>query len=107
MSVARVIRSVLAVAAIWFVGCSSTTIPARDFLLRGEQPDRGYGAYGYLLFTKRPLESPQLRYLTVCEIYTANLESVDSYGLERSRLMPTFWLLEERTDANPEPSIMR
>ena len=59
------VSSVIIAILLLFAGCtkigeevmapaSTDGIASRDFLLGGALPEEGYGAYGYLLFTKRP-----------------------------------------------------
>lgn len=83
----------LVVFAATLAGCSSV-IPARGVLRRGELPAVGYGAYGYVIFTHRPLVSVGSRAQAFCEVYMAGLESAAEYqGLPRASVMPTYWVL--------------
>lgn len=69
--------------------------PVRDLLLSGEKAPEGYGAYGYLIFTKRPSENDLLRYIAVCNSFICSLEPASKYSPSVSPLlMPTFWLAE-------------
>lgn len=70
--------------------------PARDILMSGQIPEEGYGAYGYLVFTKRPSDSLQFRYERICDAYLNSLEQVSEYNdYERNLLMPTYWLVTD------------
>lgn len=72
---------------------ASSAIPARDLLSSDKIPPDNYGAYGYLVFTKRPNNNELSRYVKVCEAYNRNLESVSKYSdIASSSLMPTYWL---------------
>lgn len=80
-------------------GMEMAPIPVRDVLLSGETARTGYGAYGYLAFTKRPSESDMERYVEVCLAFMRNLEPVSRYGPDVSpSLMPTYWLVASDAD---------
>lgn len=69
-------------------------IPARSFLLRGQSPPAGYGAYGYVLFTARPTAATRSRYLAICEEYQGSLQPTTEFtDVRPSQLMVTFWPL--------------
>lgn len=68
-------------------------IPVRGVLFSGQEAPAGYGAYGYLVFTKRPSAQTMSHYLTICQAFVGNLESVSAYhDFDRASLMPTYWL---------------
>jgi hypothetical protein len=71
------------------------SIPSRDFLFEGMLPEKGYGAYGYFLFTKRPDVHSRNRFIKVASAYLGVLEHTDEFSsVPRERLMPTYWLLK-------------
>jgi hypothetical protein len=73
--------------------------PARAFLYRDEAPLGGLGAYGYLVFTRRPNESSKKRYMAVCGSYRHNLEPMGEFRHEeRNSIMVTFWPLVSRQE---------
>ena len=75
------------------------SIPSRDFLFEDALPDKGYGAYGYCLLTKRPDAHNRNRFIKVASAYLAVLEHTGEFGsVPREKLMPTYWLL--RTEAS-------
>lgn len=99
----RFCLSLLCLVATLLVSCASEPyrvgmgrrVPVRDVLYSGETEAPGYGAYGYLVFTRRPGPDDSSHYYAVCEAFNRNLESVDLYGgHERSDLMPTYWLIQ-------------
>jgi len=72
---------------------SAEPVPARDVLLSKEIPTNGYGAYGYLIFTRRPSKNAMQRYMKVCDAFVRNLEPVEYFSSIASKsLMPTYWL---------------
>jgi hypothetical protein len=86
--------------ALLLVGCgtlpkmTAPPTPVRDVLLSNETPQVEYGAYGYLVFTKRPSKNEMQRYLHVCEAFVRNLEPVSEYSyIASTSLMPTYWLV--------------
>ena len=79
-------------------------IPPRDFLVRGESPPAGFGAYAYLVFTGRPAAHSQRRYLAVCAAYLRNLDPIARHSrTDQSQLMPTYWLLDRNTPSWRDP----
>lgn len=93
------IRILVYWVALFLVGCAALPkmaappTPVRDVLLSKETPQVGYGAYGYLVFTKRPSQNEMQRYLEVCEAFVRNLEPVSEYShIASTSLMPTYWL---------------
>lgn len=74
---------------------SPAPTPARDVLYSDQKPASGFGAYGYLLFTKRPMDDDLNRYITVCRAFVRNLEPVSDYPRSSwPSIMPTYWLAE-------------
>jgi hypothetical protein len=88
-----------------FSSCAAPT-PARDVLFSGQEAPSGFGAYGYLIFTKRPSNDDFARYMAVCNAFIRNLEPVYKYTREPTpKIMPTYWLAEntmEVNDRNPD-----
>ena len=80
-------------------------IASRDFLFRDTLPDKGYGAYGYCLLTKRPDLHSRDRFIKIASVYLTNLEHTDSFEptIPSSELMPTYWFLRVSASAiSPE-----
>lgn len=74
-------------------------VPTRDTLNSEHPPISGYGAYGYVIFTKRPIDNPTSNANEFCEAYRAGLEPSSSFpSIQKSHIMPTFWLL--KSDSN-------
>lgn len=74
---------------------ASESIPSRDFLFEGMLPEKGYGSYGYCLFTKRPDVHNRSRFIKVASAYLGVLEHTDEFSsVPREKLMPTYWLLK-------------
>lgn len=73
-------------------------VPARAFCSREKKCGRNYGAYGYLIFTKRPTnEATRQRYLSICKAYMANLEDAGNYAhIASTQIATTFWLLASK-----------
>jgi hypothetical protein len=68
-------------------------IPVRDVLMPREKPPTGYGAYGYLIFTKKPNVNDPKRWVKTCEAFLQNLEPVSAYSSSPNKfLLPTYWL---------------
>lgn len=102
-------RSLFAIALLFLLsaGCVEThdvadqapgPVPVRDFLHSGSEPRNDLGAYGYLVFTSRPV-ADTLRYLDVCTAFIANIEPISEYlrfeDVAPESLMATYWLLED------------
>jgi len=79
---------------------SKPLIPARDFCIKGKQCGSEYGAYGYIIFTKRPsTDTRKQRYLSVCNAFITNLEDVGGFsGITNSQIATTFWLLTSQPE---------
>jgi hypothetical protein len=83
-------------------GCGTTSgaggyggypVPVRDCLRSDKEPQEGYGAYGYLLFTGRPDSSAQYRYTRICQAFLNELPSVGEFAnYDKQYLMVTYWL---------------
>ena len=91
---------IMPILQLGLVGCAKkeaiAPTPARDVLFSGQATPTGYGAYGYLIFTKRPSENDMDRYLKVCDAYNRYLDPVSEYTKSsRPNIMPTFWLAKE------------
>ncbi len=106
MTIIRICRVTVWIIVYWavlgLVGCGTPPnpvpppTPVRDVLFSNETPRVGYGAYGYLVFTKRPSKNEMQRYLKTCEAFIRNLEPVSKYTHTASTsLMVTYWLMEE------------
>ncbi len=76
-------------------GIVKPLIPARSFCTRDRECGQHYGAFGYIIFTKRPTtDAIRQRYLSICRTFIANLEDVSGYAhIARSQIATTFWLL--------------
>ena len=69
-------------------------VPAREFLIENEVEDPGYGAFGYLIFSKSPGESEKERYKAVCNAFLQSLQPAFKYHEKHKKnLMVTYWLL--------------
>lgn len=67
--------------------------PVRDVLFSDQEAPSGFGAYGYLIFTKRPTDDNLSRYWAICSAFNRNLESVSDYPPSSwPQIMPTYWL---------------
>lgn len=94
----RNLVGILCFFVLFKLACAPAGPPAlaRDFQVRGTPLPLGFGAYGYLVFTKRPGRDQANRYGSMCEAYVNALESVNTFpGRDRASLMVTYWLLEE------------
>jgi hypothetical protein len=90
---------VLYLAALLLVGCAGRyqaampPTPVRDVLFSDQEAPFGFGAYGYLIFTKHPTNDDFSRYISVCAAFIRNLEPVSDYPpTSRPQIMPTYWL---------------
>jgi hypothetical protein len=73
---------------------SCARIPVRGYLYAGETASQGFGAYGYLLFTKEPNDETRARYELICDSYLRNFEPRSAYGGKKpGSLMITYWML--------------
>lgn len=90
--------------ALLLVGCkdhdykeaSIGPTPARDVLFSNQEAPSGFGAYGYLIFTKRPSDDNYDRYIAVCNAFIRNLEPVYDYPSSYwPSIMPTYWLAHD------------
>jgi lipid-binding SYLF domain-containing protein len=71
-------------------------IPARQFISQKYSAPDGFGAYGYVVFTKRPSLSERKRYQSLCHSYIDNLEPASEFSSKMSRsLMMTFWPMQQ------------
>lgn len=82
-------------------GCASMKminlphIPVREYLVRGDEPDPNFGAYGYLVFTKRASDKEKTRYNRICDSFKLSFElGRYMYNDNKNNLMVTFWPLE-------------
>lgn len=93
---------ILYLLALLLVGCfpyaaSPPPTPVRDVLFSGQEAPSGFGAYGYLILTKRPTDDDFSRYINVCAAFNRNLEPVSDYPPSFwPKIMPTYWLAENR-----------
>ena len=96
---------IMYLVALPLVGCFSSTdlnpdpayTPVRDVLFSGQEARSGFGAYGYLILTKRPSDDDFRRYIGVCTAFNRNLEPVSSYPPRFwPQIMPTYWLAKNR-----------
>jgi hypothetical protein len=85
--------------ALLMTACTASqlSVPVRGYLYRGEPPQQGLGAYGYLVFTK-PSASNPARYEKLCAAYQNNLLDANNFGsnYDPSQLMITYWPLSQR-----------
>ena len=94
----KIARLLIAVAILG--GCATyqtyaPRLPVRDFLIAEERPALGYGAYGYVLFTRESSPATQARDVAFCEAFMRGMVSAGSYpDVARANLMPTYWLLK-------------
>lgn len=101
-------RWILYVVVLLFLGCPAPPYkaalpptPARDVLFSGQKTPTGFGAYGYLIFTKRPAAVDFNRYMSVCDAFIQNLEPVSDYpSSSRAKIMPTYWLANNRREVD-------
>ena len=92
-----------ALCAFGLAGCSSrpqsgsvSHVATRDFIWEKRIPPAGLGAYGYVVFTKKPSASELPRYESLCSSYLENLQPSADFGSTPSpSLMVTFWPLKE------------
>lgn len=96
----RARATLLFVGYLLLAGCEKleqveAPMPVRDFLLSTQQPEPGYGAYGYLLLTSRPSSASPNRYIALCAAYLRNLEPTAAAKgrTEKANLLPTYWFL--------------
>ncbi|MBK8945384.1 MAG: hypothetical protein IPM32_08955 [Ignavibacteriae bacterium] len=74
-------------------------MPVRDFLKSDEDPQEGFGAYGYLLFTHRPIDSEKERYSIICNSFFSEIIDMNEYSeYDISKFMVTFWLIKDSKD---------
>ncbi|MFZ1288522.1 MAG: hypothetical protein WAR79_00410 [Melioribacteraceae bacterium] len=77
----------------------SVYLPVRDFLKSDEDPQEGFGAYGYLLFTHRPIDSEKERYSIICNSFFSEIIDMNEYSeYDISKFMVTFWLIKDSKD---------
>ena len=100
-------RILLPLLAVLFLTCCGTPLqtrkPVRGFLYRGEHPQAGLGAYGYLVFTAKPDAGRQTRYQRTCDSFMRSFPSIDEYrGKDPASLMITYWLLDQRIPEDSE-----
>ena len=70
------------------------SLPVREFLCKGQDAEKGFGAYGYLLFTGKPDSLERIRYLRVCQAFQNKIQPLEDYArMPRGLLMVTFWFL--------------
>ncbi len=75
----------------------SIPTPARGMLLSDQEEPSGFGAYGYLIFTKRPTPDNLERYELIFHSLKFILEPVDEYSYNtRATIMPTYWLSKSK-----------
>jgi len=79
-------------------------VPTRDILISGQDPVPGYGAYGYIVFTKRPMDLHSSNEYALCKAYVAGFEPTSSFitSTKKVNMMPTFWLLSSETHMSCE-----
>jgi len=101
----KILIGLMCLLLIVLAGCASSDlgngyfsylrVPVRNYLASNQNPKRGYGAYGYLLFAKRPSESDYRRYERICDLFRRQFQSVQNYpNLRAGQLMITYWLVD-------------
>jgi len=83
---------------VFISGCSSymAPTPARDILYSHEVAPDGFGAYGYLIFRKRPHRDDSSRYAAICDAFIRNLQPVGRYPRhDWNSIMPTYWPIDD------------
>ena len=106
---------ILYLVALLLVGCAAhypaaiPPTPVRDVLFSDQEAPSGFGAYGYLIFTKRPTDDDFSRYIAVCAAFNRNLEPVSDYPPSSwPQIMPTYWLAKNhRGIDNRHPDCQR
>jgi hypothetical protein len=98
----QISKLLIILGLIYLWGCAKySPTPTRDILVSNQIAEDGYGAYGYLVFTKRPSDSIYSRYYAICDAYLNNLEPNEKYrDFEKSYLMPTYWLVTDTVNFN-------
>ncbi|MCP4705366.1 MAG: hypothetical protein GY865_12220 [candidate division Zixibacteria bacterium] len=74
-----------------------TKFAIRAILGHDKFPEKGYGAYGYLVFVRKPDSLLMERYLLICESFKRLFfieEDFSEYDLDKKMLFPTYWLLD-------------
>jgi lipid-binding SYLF domain-containing protein len=75
---------------------SSTYIPTRSLLSAKFPAPKGLGAYGYVVFTKKPSTLERKRFESLCNAYVENLQSSSDFTQDSSLLMVTFWPVQKQ-----------
>jgi hypothetical protein len=72
--------------------------PVRDFIVPGEIPPAGVGAYGMVAFTHKPTPTTRDRFAAICHAFLSTLppRRPSRPAIPPDRLMITYWPLEER-----------
>lgn len=69
-------------------------VATRSILQPGSKISDNYGAYGYLLFAKKPSEEEKKRYLKICDaflrVFVPTSEAL-AVGIDTNNIMPTFF----------------
>jgi hypothetical protein len=72
-------------------------VPVSEMILYQDLPKEGLGAYGYLLFTRRPRNEELSRYIHICDAFFRNIEPFPGYEAKpynEIRLYAvTYWML--------------
>ena len=102
MRLKLIIRSVVVGLLLLNLSCLSyqMRIPARGFIYRGEKPQPGLGAYGYVVFPSAPDATHRPRFERVCESFLRTLPDQHEYeGRDKASLMVTHWMLTRHVDS--------
>lgn len=77
------------------ISSSSPRIAVRDFLGSHQSPKTGYGAYGYVLLTRRPDSLNYGRYRQICQSFINGFVSVNEFpSYDQRALMVTYWPID-------------
>lgn len=100
----RIINVALIVSIVLVLGsCAAPTtitsyqtrIPASDWLVSGNMPLSGYGAYGYVILRKNPIEILSSREGEFCKHYREGMMQTGVFKYtNKENLMPTYWMLK-------------
>jgi hypothetical protein len=81
-------------------------IPVSEKIIYQDLPKDGLGAYGYLIFTRRPRNEELSRYIHVCEAFFRNIELFPGYEIrsyhEIRLYTVTYWMLTTIPDLSPK-----
>jgi hypothetical protein len=79
----------------------AASMPVEGFLLQGQHPPAGFGAYGFLLLpqkldAKNPSQKLATRYIAACEAFQSTFSPYKDYPeYDPANMMPTYWPLQD------------